>query len=147
MKPDKNNHSPARRRFLDWFIALCSLIATAAMGIPVLAYIWPAARGGAADNVEVEGAAAMSPGDSRTLRVGSEAVIVIRGRSGFSAFSAVCTHLGCLVKWKRGDKKFHCPCHAAVFDGKGQVVSGPAPAPLPKYNVKEIGDKVFVSKA
>jgi len=147
MTSNKSKHSPTRRGFLDWLIALCSVVAAAALGVPVLMYLWPAARGGAVKSVEVENAVTMSPDDSRTLRVGSEVVIVVKGRTGFSAHSAVCTHLGCLVKWNKTDREFHCPCHAGVFDAKGQVVSGPPPAPLPKYTVKEIGDKVFVSQA
>lgn len=78
------------------------------------------------------------------LQVAGKAVIVVRGRSGFSAFSASCTHLGCLVTWDSADGDFKCPCHAAVFDKDGKVVSGPPPAPLEEYTVKEIGETVFV---
>jgi Rieske Fe-S protein len=38
-----------------------------------------------------------------------------------------------------------CPCHAATFDANGGVVSGPPPAPLPEFDVKEVEDKVYVS--
>lgn len=115
------------------------------MAIPALVYLWPAARGGGAENVEVEGAAAMTPGDAKMMQVAGRAVIVVRNGSGFKAFSAACTHLGCLVKWDRAKKEFLCPCHAAVFDAKGGVVSGPPPSPLPEYTVKEIGERVYVS--
>ncbi len=136
---------PTRRGFLDWIIAVCSCASGAAMTIPGLMYLWPAAKGGGADNVEVEGAAGLAPGDAVTLQVGGKAVIVVRQRSGFRAFSASCTHLGCLVRWDSAKSVFLCPCHAAVFSPDGQVVSGPPPAPLPEYNIKEVGDKVFVS--
>ena len=66
---------------------------------------------------------------------------------GVVAYSAVCTHLGCLVKWESAKREFLCPCHAAIFDAEGRVVSGPAPAPLPPYKVKEVGGKVYVSSA
>jgi cytochrome b6-f complex iron-sulfur subunit len=135
-----------RRGFLDWVIAAGSAITGAAMAIPGLMYLWPAAKGGGgAEAVEVEGAKLMAPGQSRTLQVAGKAVIVVRDRSGFKAFSAVCTHLGCLVKWVESHHQFHCPCHAAVFDENGAVVSGPPPSPLPPYKVKEVGDRVFVS--
>ena len=75
---------------------------------------------------------------------GGKAVIVIRRRSGFVAFSASCTHLGCLVTWEGADNSFACPRHAAVFDKDGKVVSGPPPAPLEEYAVNEIGGEVFV---
>jgi Rieske Fe-S protein len=136
---------PTRRGFLDLIIAVGSGITALAMTIPAVLYLWPAAKGGAAEAVELEGAAGMSPGQSKTLQVAGMPVIVVRTRSGFAAFSASCTHLGCLVKWEADKNHFSCPCHAAVFDENGGVVSGPPPAPLPPYAIKEVGDKVYVS--
>jgi len=145
--PSDMNKPPSRRGFLDWIVALGSLVTAFAVTVPGLMYLWPAAKGGGADKVEVEGADQMTRGQGKTIQVGSQAVVVVRGRNGFHAYSAVCTHLGCLVKWDQPSKQFHCPCHAAVFDENGKVVSGPPPAPLPEFVVKEIGDKVFVSAA
>jgi len=139
--------SSSRRGFLDWLIGLFSTVAVAAMAFPGLMYLWPAARGGKAEDVEVKGANALKPGEGLIAQVRGKAVIVRRDASGLVAFSAVCTHLGCLVRWDGARKEFLCPCHAAVFDSSGRVVSGPAPAPLPQYKVKEVGDKVFVSSA
>ena len=79
------------------------------------------------------------------VQVGSKPVILVRQRDGFKAFSASCTHLGCLVKWDTGKKKFLCPCHAAEFDPNGNVLSGPPPAPLPEVTVKQVGNKVFLT--
>ncbi len=141
------DQGPTRRGFLDWLVGLGTFITGGAMLIPGLMYLWPAARGGGSGNVEIKGAKDLSPGDSLMLQVGSKAVIVVRHRSGFKAFSAACTHLGCLVVWDSSLQKFLCPCHAAVFDENGVVVSGPPPAPLLPLKVKEIGDKVFVSAA
>lgn len=139
------NNQPTRRGFLDLVLVLCSAVTGAAMAIPGLMYLWPAARGGGAENVEVEGASAMPVGTAKMLQVAGKAVIVIRGKAGYTAFSASCTHLGCLVKWDADKHEMLCPCHAAVFDAKGAVVSGPPPSPLPAYKVKEIGDRVYVS--
>jgi cytochrome b6-f complex iron-sulfur subunit len=135
----------SRRGFLDWLIGLGGAISGAALAIPGLAYLWPAAKGGTAERVEVPGAADLAPGTSASVQVGSKAVILVRSRSGYRAFSAVCSHLGCLVKWDSAGKVFRCPCHAAVFDADGKVVSGPPPAPLVEYAVKEIEDRVYVS--
>lgn len=134
-----------RRGFLNWLIGVCTAVTGAALAIPGVAYLWPAAKGGGASKVEVAGATDLQPGQSVSVQVGSQAVIVVRDRSGFKAFSASCTHLGCLVKWDGGRNEFFCPCHAAVFDANGQVVSGPPPAPLLEYVVKEVADKVLVS--
>lgn len=138
---------PTRRGFLDWLISLGSLLTGLAMTVPGLMYLWPAARGGGLDNVEVEGADRMAPGQSRMMQVGGKAVIVIRDRKGFRAYSAICTHLGCLVTWEEAKAQFFCPCHAAVFDAQGRVVSGPPPTPLPAYKIKEVGGKIYVSSA
>lgn len=139
--------TPTRRGFLDWLVAACSAITAGAMTIPGLMYLWPAARGGKAEDVEVKDAPNMKPGEHTMVQFRGKAVIVRREASGYSAYSAVCTHLGCLVKWESSRQEFLCPCHAAVFDAKGRVVSGPAPAPLPEYRVKEISGKVYVGSA
>lgn len=47
---------------------------------------------------------------------------------GFFAISAVCTHLGCVVKHQ--DEGFACPCHGSTFDDEGHVIRGPAPSAL-----------------
>ena len=136
-----------RRSFLDLMIALGSSVMAAAMTIPGLMYLWPAAKGGRLERVEVKGAKSLTVGQGATILVGSEAVVVVRTRSGFRALSAVCTHLGCLVKWDSLRREFLCPCHAAVFDENGQVVSGPPPAPLREFAVKEVEGRVYVSSS
>ena len=142
---NESSHAPTRRGFLDWIIGLFSTVAAGAMVVPALLYFWPAARGGKGGDVEVKDASNLKPGEGMIVQLQGKAAIVRRDSSGFVAYSAVCTHLGCLVKWDGARKEFLCPCHAAVFDSNGRVVSGPAPAPLPAYKVKEVGDKVYVS--
>jgi len=54
---------------------------------------------------------------------------------GFLALSRKCTHLGCTVPWLSKEMKFVCPCHASVYDIRGEVVSAPAPRPLDLHHV------------
>ena len=54
---------------------------------------------------------------------------------GFLALSRKCTHLGCTVPWSSKDMKFVCPCHASVYDIRGEVVSAPAPRALDLHHV------------
>ncbi len=70
---------------------------------------------------------------------------IFREKNTFYAISAVCTHLGCTVRYvglskpkivKIGGKEvevkweFHCPCHGSKFYGDGTNYAGPAPRPL-----------------
>jgi cytochrome b6-f complex iron-sulfur subunit len=57
-------------------------------------------------------------------------VFVVHDKNGFFAISAVCTHLGCTVRWMNEEKQFHCPCHGSFFSPEGRVKGGPAPRPL-----------------
>ncbi|MDX2242148.1 MAG: oleate hydratase [Leptolyngbyaceae cyanobacterium bins.302] len=58
------------------------------------------------------------------------------------ALSLTCTHQGCTVHPDENGE-FHCPCHGAVYDRTGKVVSGPAKRDLPRFKVTgQADDKV-----
>ncbi|WP_406150044.1 Rieske (2Fe-2S) protein [Streptomyces sp. NBC_01012] len=61
----------------------------------------------------------------------------------YNAFSAQCTHAGCLLD-KVEDVEGHCPCHGSRFDvTTGKVVHGPATVPLPSVPVKVVSGKLI----
>ncbi len=62
----------------------------------------------------------------------------------YVAMSNICTHLGCHIRWIDEQQKFFCPCHNGVFDINGQVVSGPPPRPLDRYDVKVENEQLYV---
>ena len=70
-------------------------------------------------------------------------VLTDNGRD-FVAMSNVCTHLGCRVRWIADQEQFFCPCHNAVFDKAGEVVDGPPPRALDRYEVKVEEDQLYV---
>jgi Rieske Fe-S protein len=70
--------------------------------------------------------------------------LVKTGESDVHAFSATCTHLGCLVTWDVDAQVFKCPCHGGVYDRTGAVKDGPPPAPLAKVATRVDGDRVLV---
>jgi Rieske Fe-S protein len=73
----------------------------------------------------------------------AEKVVVTQPTAGeFKAFSAVCTHMQCLVD-KVASGTIDCPCHGSEFSVKnGSVVSGPAPSPLPAQAIKVAGGQI-----
>lgn len=62
----------------------------------------------------------------------------------FIALSNICTHLGCRVRWIVDQTEFFCPCHNATFNKKGEVISGPPPRPLDRYDIKVENDQLYV---
>jgi len=57
--------------------------------------------------------------------------------NSFNALSPICTHQGCLItNYDSGSNQFVCPCHGSHFDANGNVVSGPAPSSLQKYQTQ-----------
>jgi len=71
-----------------------------------------------------------------SLVLAARKVVLSRSRTGeLHAFSAVCTHQGCLVDSVENGLIL-CPCHGSQFDARtGAVVAGPAGQPLPPVQV------------
>jgi len=69
-------------------------------------------------------------------------VQVVREGDKLRAISTICPHLGCRLRWE-GDH-FLCPCHTGVFDKEGNVVSGPPPRPLDRYEVEVVDGSVYL---
>ncbi|UJH91058.1 FAD-dependent oxidoreductase [Antarcticibacterium sp. 1MA-6-2] len=71
------------------------------------------------------------PGEAQVVKIDNKKVAVYRTNGGeFRAFSAVCTHMGCIVNWNNAEKSWDCPCHGTRFDVEGEVLEGPAFDPL-----------------
>lgn len=60
------------------------------------------------------------------------------------AVNSKCTHQGCTVDWKASDTVFLCACHNSRFAANGEVLRGPATAPLQTYEAKIEGEQVLV---
>lgn len=60
---------------------------------------------------------------------------VVRGPDGFRALSSVCTHLGCVTRYQPDLRLIACPCHGSRFNLDGEVLAGPAPRPLPQFQM------------
>lgn len=75
------------------------------------------------------------------------------------AYSRICPHLGCIFNFVKDPEEcakgynfkpngpvFACPCHLSVYDiaQGGKVVSGPAPRPPRRFDVKNEGGKISI---
>lgn len=66
-------------------------------------------------------------GCGAVVQEGSHKVAVFRADDGtVSKFSAVCPHLGCIVRWNGLERSWDCPCHGSRFDKLGGIIHGPA---------------------
>jgi glycine/D-amino acid oxidase-like deaminating enzyme/nitrite reductase/ring-hydroxylating ferredoxin subunit len=61
------------------------------------------------------------------VRRGLSKVAVYRDETGkLYCYSAVCTHLGCIVHWNAAEQSWDCPCHGSRYSCFGKVLNGPA---------------------
>ena len=148
--------APSRRRLLNWLLGTSFGAVLAAVVYPVARFLNPPELETAATN-EVDAGTANDPAfvanGYKIVRFGSEAVIVVRvSETDFRAFSAVCTHLACIVEYRKANQLIHCNCHNGEFNLQGQVVGGPPPKPLPPFRVHLVAgaggaQQVIVSRA
>lgn len=95
---------------------------------------------------EVSGAASEELTTTADVPVGSgiivgETIITQPVAGDFKAFSAVCTHSGCLIN-AVADGTLNCPCHGSKFSLDGAVVRGPAARPLTEETITVQGDSI-----
>ena len=75
---------------------------------------------------------AVKRGQGKVIERNGTKVAVFRDESGATTLrSAICTHMGCVVAWNTAERTWDCPCHGSRFKPNGDVISGPAEAPLP----------------
>ena len=137
--------SPERRAFLANAVLFDSgLLGFQGLAVRFVQYLYPEippeqeveVPAGRRDDVPAGGGVVL------TLPTGKVALVDAGGE--LRAFSAVCTHLGCIVRWEAGMEHLYCACHGGMFDRAGRVVGGPPPRPLPRYPVEVREGQVFV---
>jgi glycine/D-amino acid oxidase-like deaminating enzyme/nitrite reductase/ring-hydroxylating ferredoxin subunit len=76
---------------------------------------------------------ALAPGEAAVIAREGKRIAAFRDMEGrIHAFSAICTHMGCVLGWNRTDRTWDCPCHGSRFGIDGEVIHGPAVTPLEK---------------
>lgn len=72
-------------------------------------------------------------GEGKIVDFKGQKIAAYRDETGhMTVCSAVCTHLGCIVRWNAADRTWDCPCHGSRFKINGEVLGGPAEEPLRK---------------
>ncbi len=75
----------------------------------------------------------LASGQGAVMRKKLSKVAVYRDEQGIvHEFSAVCPHLGCIIRWNPKEKTFDCPCHGSRFTNYGKVITGPSNRDLNK---------------
>ena len=91
------------------------------------------------------GAASDVPVGGGMVYTAAKVVVTQPSKGEYKAFSAVCTHVGCLCNQVAAGT-INCPCHGSKFKiTDGSVVAGPAPAPLPAKTVTVTGGQVYLT--
>lgn len=140
---------PSRRRFLDLLLGTSLGATLIAVFYPIIKFIIPPEIVEATQASVVAGKAGeISANSGKIFKFGNKPGLLIRTPSGeLKAFSAVCTHLDCIVQYQPEAKQIWCACHNGQFNLNGQNVGGPPPRPLEEYVVNTRGDEIVVSKA
>jgi len=147
-----------RRRFVDWLLSrtLTTWLLSTGVGGLLLSVLYPAGRylvpPAAAESATAAVTLAIKPEDvapnsGQVFKFGNRPGIVLRTPSGdLRAFSATCTHLGCIVQYRPDLSHIWCACHNGHFDLNGLNVQGPPPKPLEEFAVNVREDQIVVSK-
>ena len=149
----------SRREFMKYMIAALGGLIGLGYGIPAIGYVVaPAlAKSQAQQWIQLGAVSKVELGTPTLFKVNisrqtgwivnqeelSVYVLTENGRD-FVAMSNVCTHLGCRIRWIADQGQYYCPCHNGVYDKYGNVVSGPPPRPLDKYQTKVENDQLFI---
>jgi glycine/D-amino acid oxidase-like deaminating enzyme/nitrite reductase/ring-hydroxylating ferredoxin subunit len=81
-------------------------------------------------------------GEGEIIKLNGEKVACARDEQGeLHLCSAVCTHMGCVVRWNNAEHTWDCPCHGSRFKMTGEVIAGPAEKPLEAVTQIQITQK------
>ena len=139
-----------RRRLITYLLGFSVVATLGGVLTPIIGYLWPPRRvsAGGSGRVQIGTALDFLAGQGKVVPVNDKPVIVVNtAQGGLKAFSAICTHLGCIVEWDQSRQFILCPCHDGRFNAvNGAVISGPPPAPLPQLALTVEEDAVYVSE-
>jgi Rieske Fe-S protein len=141
--------SLTRKNFINSLLSLGGLGSIVAAGFPIISFLFPPKTGEVKVNSIKAGKAEDFPlNSSKILKFGRKPIILVRTEDEkFHAVSAVCTHLECIVQYKKETSQIWCACHNGMYDLKGRNVSGPPPRPLKEFVVSIVKDEIVITQA
>jgi len=128
-----------RRSFLNWFLTTSVGALAASIAYPILRFVSPPETPDSGTN-QVEAGFTNDPDlldkGFKIVRFGNEPVIVVRvDDEDIRAFAGTCTHLDCIVEYRRDKRRIWCNCHNGQYNLQGVQVAGPPPHPLEPFRV------------
>lgn len=134
----------SRRKFLISSLGAIGAVAAGAAAYPLFKYLSPQTTDSEKGGVTIPRAQVVA-GQAHFFQFrGHPAVVLERAPGSFAAYSAICTHLGCIIQWLPEKGEFLCPCHAGRFGSDGKVLGGPPPKPLQTIPVALSGDNLLI---
>jgi menaquinol-cytochrome c reductase iron-sulfur subunit len=148
----KESADPNRRSFLAGLLAAGSATVGALLAVPLVRFaLYPVLTRttekswsdvGKVDEFQnitapVQKLVTIEQRDGWRKTIKQEPVYISKDAQGaLIVLSAVCTHLGCTVRWVDTQNKFVCPCHGGMFAGDGKLLGGPPPRSLDQLQTK-----------
>jgi menaquinol-cytochrome c reductase iron-sulfur subunit len=146
---------PGRRKFLQrllrWGTVVAGLLATLALGIPLVGYLLGALNKRKEIWITLGPVDQFPVGETRVVKFENpihqpwDGMVAHtdcfvrnlgkdeRDQYHFLVLAVNCAHLGCPVSWFPQSGLFMCPCHGGVYYENGQRASGPPPRGLFEY--------------
>jgi cytochrome b6-f complex iron-sulfur subunit len=143
MKENPERVQVSRRGFVNIFIGFFGGLFAFLSLYPIFSYLWPY-KGTSSGTGELSLPLQDVPLNGyKVVNYKEDKVILIRLENRVIALSAICPHLGCLVKYRK-EGFIQCPCHDGRFDFSGNVIAGPPPRPLVSYPVRIAQKKIVL---
>jgi Rieske Fe-S protein len=137
-----------RRKLLNILLGTSVGATLVAILYPILKFMIPPEVIEATQTSVVAGRAnELPPNSGKIFKFGNKPALLVRTPTGeYKAFSAVCTHLDCIVQYRPDLRLIWCACHNGQYNLSGKNIAGPPPRPLEEYAVNIRGEEIVVSK-
>jgi cytochrome b6-f complex iron-sulfur subunit len=152
IEQDPSENGVPRRTFMKVAVAGMGIAYGAAIAYPVFRFlnspVEEAIIEAAVRVVTIPNGDKLAKGTAQTFKFGPFPAMLIHHPDGtWSAFSSVCTHLGCTVRYDPALVRITCACHGGQYDPvTGKNIAGPPPKPLTRFDVKVAPGLVTVSR-